>query len=149
MVIIMNQHEAGDPSDIILPRKLGDCLCAVYGVSPQHYTELVWRLGSSWLTPFVGPVIRFFSSGYFQADDDCVSCICECRRRSEVAEEIRSFRHSYLRRGIWRYLGVGLSGRRLLKAFDRVAIANAAQSTFAGILISENRPADNQPSRQP
>ena len=144
----MNQLKAGDISDTMLLRKFGDCLCVVYGASPHDYTELAWRLGASRWTPIFRPIILFCSPDYFHADEGCLDLIYDCRRRSDVVGEVRSFRHSYRHRGGWRYLGVGLSGRRRLKAFHRVAIASAAQSTLAGISISENRQPVNQSSPQ-
>jgi len=121
-------------------------LGAVYGTSPGDYTELAWRLGSSRLTQNVRRMIQFFSPSYFQADDDCLDLISECRRRGDAVEELSYFRHSYLRRGVWRYLGIGLCDHRLLKTFDRVAKSSATQPSRAP--MPRGRWLENQSSPQ-
>jgi len=128
-----------------MQRKFKETLCAAFNVPVQNYYELAWRLGSTVLTHAVRPLIRSMSPAYFQADDDCLRAIAECRRRREVLEEIRGFKSSYLRRGLWRYLGVGLSERRLLKLFDYVVSVNAG-SPGGAVSVSTDKKMPTNPA---
>ena len=125
MGFIMKSSMPGIPVAPRMHRKFKESLCAAHMLPARRYTELAWRLGSSRLTNVFRPLLQFLSPTYFQADDDCLDAIAECHLRSDVLEEIRRFEFSYLRRGVWRYFGVGLSGYRLLKEFDRLITTTA------------------------
>ena len=109
-----------------LPGKFGESLCAHHGVPISAFSELAWRLCSSRLTRCLRPTILFFAPRYFQSDDDCLSFAAECRRKQDLVDEVHLFHASYLRRGLWRHFGIGLSGRRILVLFDKVTAEQAS-----------------------
>lgn len=97
-------------------------LCALRGVPPCSYSDLAWRLCSSWLTRCLRPLILRFVPRYFQADDDCLDLVAECRSRWEIDDAVQLLHVSYLRHGFLRYLGIGLNGDKLLRLGDKIAV---------------------------
>lgn len=109
------------PSADMLGDNFSHSLCASQHASLSEYTPLVWRLGSSWATQCIRPIVIRFAPAYFQADDECLNQVAEYRRRREIVEAIEAMRTSYLRRGFWRHFGIGICGHKLQALFDQLA----------------------------
>src|SRR5215204_26848 len=92
-------------------------LCRHHGQSEAFFKVLAWRYGASWPTRALRPLIVYLAPRYFDAEDLHLKRASECRWRYEIAEEMHLMRVSYLRRGGWRFFGIGLNGARLLRYF--------------------------------
>lgn len=93
-------------------------ICSQYGRSTKNYTGLAWKHGANWPTRLLRPLILIFAPRYFEAEDLHLERAADCRSRHEIVEELGLMRVSYLRRGGWRYLGIGVNGKRLLRHYD-------------------------------
>jgi hypothetical protein len=106
----------------------GERLCSSHRVSPAEYSALMWRLCATWPTKCLRPIILVFAPRYFEAEDACLDALAQCRWRWEITNEVELLRVSYLRRGFWRYLGIGLQGQRLLRCHDDLIAREVTQS---------------------
>jgi hypothetical protein len=101
-------------------------LCQSAKRSPSDFPAVAWRAGASWPTRLLRPVILAFAPRYFEAEDLYLERAADCRWRWELSEEMAQLRVSYLRRGIWRHLGISLNGERLLRVFDDLVAEQVA-----------------------
>lgn len=121
MPLTMKRMKLSPTQEWLLEVTFAEQLCTRCGVPIDTFSELVWRLCSSWLTRCLRPLILRITPHYFQADDACLDLVADCRRRWEIVDAVHILRVSYLRHGFWRYLGIGLNGEKLLKLVDKIA----------------------------
>ena len=93
-----------------------------HGRPIDDFPALAWKCGASWPTRCLRPLILYFAPRYFDAEDLHLARAADCHWHHEVEEEMKLMRVSYLRRGGWRYLGIGLNGERLLRYFDDLVV---------------------------
>ena len=124
-----------------------ECICSHHSRPAADYTDLAWRYGAGWPTRFLRPLILCFVPRYFEAEDFSLERAADSHRREEIVEEMQCLRVSILRRGFWRYLGIGLNGNRLVRHYDnlmmRQGIAEDAKRdirTNDSAIASEERP---------
>lgn len=127
----MRSRQASSESEIRLPGKFRECLCAHEQASANDYARLVWQRGATFQTRLIAPFVRRISHDFFQAEDDCVGAIADCRRRSDVRDEVLLLRSGIRRRGWLRLFGVGLSVRRVMRLFDELAQVDGAWSELS------------------
>jgi hypothetical protein len=114
-------------------------LCGDHGKSEAFYEVLAWRYGASWPTRALRPLIVYLAPRYFDAEDFHLARASECRWRDEIAEEMHLMRASYLRRGGWRFFGIGLNGARLLRYFDDLVTVEVIEKEASRAAGGEQR----------
>lgn len=127
----MSLRQASTEIEIRLPGKFRECLCMHEQASPGDYARLVWRRGATLQTRLIARFVRWVWKDSFQAEDDCISAIADCRLRSDVRDEVLSLR-SGMRCHRWlRFFGIGLSGRRIMRLFDELAQTESARGELS------------------
>lgn len=119
--VLMEQQSAS--SFVAVKRRrvtFAECICFRHGRSADDFVALAWRFGARWPTRCLRPLILYFAPRYFEAEDVHLERAAECCRRNDIDEEMQLMRTSYLRRGLWRHLGFGLNGDRLLRHYDGI-----------------------------
>jgi len=81
----------------------------------------------------IAPLARWLWRDFFKAEDDAISAMGECRWRSDVRNEVLLLCSSLRRRSWLQYLGIGLSGRKIMRLFDDLARTSVAQTGLSSI----------------
>jgi hypothetical protein len=84
-------------------------------------------------------LILYFAPRYFDAEDLHLARAADCHWHHEVEEEMKLMRVSYLRRGGWRYLGIGLNGERLLRYFDDLVAVQVIEAETKRLPAAEKQ----------
>ena len=113
-------------------RSFAECVCAYHHRPLADFPRVAWLIGAAWPVRLLRPVILFFAPRYFEAEDVHLERVAGCRRRCELVEEMALLRASFLRRGIWRYLGCGINGDRILRFYDQLVAADRAAAAARG-----------------
>lgn len=114
-------------------------LCGYHGQPADTFSALAWQHGASRPTRILRRLILLFAPSYFQAEDVHVANAAECCWRQDIVEELALMRVSLLRRGIWRRLGIGLNGPRLLKYYDHMVAMEVIENEAARVADKEAR----------
>jgi hypothetical protein len=115
-------------------------MCSHHGRSVDDFAALAWQYGAGWPTRCLRPLILCFAPRYFEAEDFHLERAADCHRRDEIAEELEYIRVSILRRGFWRYLGIGLNRERLLRHYDRLVMLQVVAADAKRVADAKNRP---------
>jgi len=115
-------------------------LCRQRGRPLEDFPALAWRFAAGWPTRCLRRLILFFAPRYFEAEDLHLRRAAECRWRWELADELQLLRVSYLRRGVWRHLGVGLNGERLLRCYDHLLARDGIEAEVRRVEAAASRP---------
>lgn len=134
----MSWRRTSSGSELRLPGRFRDCLCAHEQASANDYERLLWQRGTTLQTRMIAPLARWLWRDFFKAEDDCIITLAECRWRSDVRNEVLLLRYVLRRRSWLQFLGIGLSGRKIMRLFDELARTGDARtglssdSTVAG-----------------
>jgi|ERR1035437_8072294 hypothetical protein len=109
-------------------------LCACHRVPSSEFSAFAWRIGASWPTRCLRPLILHVAPRCFEAEAVFLDAVAQCRGRWELAQEVALLRVSFLRRGCWRHFGIGLDGPRLRRCHDDLVVReiSGSGSTPAG-----------------
>lgn len=121
-------------------------LCAFHQQPLDQFSALAWQHGATWTTRILRSAIVRFAPRYFEAEDLHLERAGECRCRRDVAEEMDFLRVSYLRRGGWRLLGIGVNGARLLRHYDRLIREHAGEPETGRPVERRNCPQPETPA---
>lgn len=124
----MSWRQTLSGSEVRLPGKFRDCLCAHQKARASDYERLVWQHGTTLQTKLIAPLARWLWRDFFKPEDDCIIAIADCRWRSHVRNEVLLLRSGMRRRSWLRFFGIGLSGRRIMRLYDELALAGVAQT---------------------
>jgi hypothetical protein len=100
-------------------------MCRHHRRPVDQFAALAWQVAANWTTRRLRSCILFFAPRYFEAEDLHLSRAADCQWRYEVAEEMHLLRVSFLRRGAWRWFGLGLNGDRSVPYFDHLVAVEA------------------------
>lgn len=142
-------HPDVSPSRAKLARlTFAERFCGYHRRPISAFDTLGWRYGASVPTRVLRPLILFFSQSYFQAEEIHLVRAAECRWRQDIVEELEFMRVSPCRRGIWRHLGIGLSGARLLKYYDHMVAIEVMENEAVRIAQAKARARSGCPVNQ-
>jgi len=110
-----------------------------HGRPVDDFATLAWQCGASWPTRVLRPLIVDLAPRYFDAEDLHLARASECHYQHEIDEEMQLMRVSYLRRGGWRFFGIGLNGARLLRHYDHVVALEVIKEEVARVANAEQR----------
>lgn len=118
---------------------LAERMCSHHSRPIDDFAALAWPCGASWPTRCLRPLILYLAPRYFEAEDFHLDRAADCRWRHEVVEEMSLLRVSYLRRGGWRFFGIGLNGDRFLRYYDHLVALQVIATEAQRVADTENR----------
>jgi hypothetical protein len=107
-----------------------ELFCQRHGVEPSHYADAMFRRCLHRRAILFAPLIRLFSSDYFEADFDLIGSVGKITSTRDLSDELSNFNFHPANKGLLRRrLKMRVSGRRLTQVvLDVLPHAKASTS---------------------